>query len=1207
MFGHPSRDEPLYISSVKGNIGHLEAASGVASLIKTLLMIRYNIIPLQASFESLNPAIPALEPDRLAIPHENQNWNAKLKIACINNYGASGNNSTLIVSESPPGLFNRQINDIATVQLPKYPIYISANSSSSLAAYCFALRAQNSKLSVAEDSRKILASLSYNLAVKQNRALPNVLATCAATLTDLNEKLSISSAGPSSHVFQVPSKTKPVILVFGGQVKNAVGLSKNLYDSSLLLRSYLDKCDVILRSFGLTGLYPGIFQKEPVADIVGLQSMVFSLQYACSRCWMDSGLKIDAVIGHSLGQFAAMCISGTLSIEEGLKLVSGRASLMQKHWGSERGSMLAIETDSATLNRLLSRVNALDAGDDVEIACYNGPTSFVLVGREASIAEIQKITLEKSFCTIPTKTKRLNVTHGFHSIFTEPLIPSLVTLAGELTFHDPIIPLETCSDGQSWSHPTPGLIAEHTRSPVYFAQAVNRITDRLGPCTWLEAGSASSVTGMVRRALNPDLASQHSFQSAELSNTEAVESLGYTTVNLWKWGHKVQFWHFHQVQKQDYMPMNLPPYQFEKTKHWLDWKEPSSDPAGLEVPSKPVIEESLISFIGYTDQEKHIAEFSVSAKSNQWKAHVSGHAVLGEPLCPAPIYVELSTQAAVFLDGQSTSGSLVPLVEGIEIKAPLGLAQDSLLSIIMIRTVDAERSWKFEMRSQPQSGQEPLTTHATGRIILQLEGPGLIADFARYEKLIGYGRIENIKSDPKTEILQGAMVYKMFSKVVTYADWYRGVRGVFSLDGEAVGKIVPPAQNEKGLSNVSTAPLALDSFIQVSGLHVNNLNECGTNQVYVCTKIDRIQISPDFKSDNTESRSWDVYTNFCRPSERTVSNDIYVFETSTQSLVMIILGAAFTRVAISSLAKVLSQANKSCSTALTSVEQLTRNSVMASPSPAVPSQAKIKPAKTLSIPVDEHENSVSDRSRLQTNLQELIHRVADVPAEDVNSDISLEQLGIDSLMITEIASEIAEVFKVDIDPHEFEYLPNINSLTDVISKRIDSTNAVQEDPTSSDSDSDFTNTPNSLGESVSSTSSVLGLLENIADQLAKLLATHTEATETIDRDTNLAALGLDSLMCMELATDIKTAFGADLDMHLLNDESAFGDLCDMVIKQQKPSTVANPSLPITSSPERKRASMETVVYKQVGSLPLKADLYYPSDLTQIKRPVGNAP
>ena len=1168
-------------------------------------MIKNNVIPVQASFDSLNPAIPALEPDRLIIPVSNQGWDAKLKVACINNYGASGSNATMVVCE-PPAELSRNHEQIDKMsRLGKYPVFVSANSSASLAANCAAIEAQCTRLSSKFESQELLASLAYNLAIKQNQALPHVLATSAASLPEFNDLLIAARNDSSSQVSQVPSKPKPVVLVFGGQVNDAVGLSKEIYDSSIIFRSYLDQCDVILRSFGLKGLYPEIFQTSPVTDIVSLQSMVFALQYSCSKAWIDSGLKIEAVIGHSLGQYAAMCIAGTFSLKEGLKLTSGRASLMQKHWGPESGSMLAIEIDGASLLKLLSRVNADDPDGGVEIACFNGPTSHVLVGREASITKTQKILREdKSFGTALIKSKRLNVTQGFHSVFTEPLLPSLKTLARELAFKAPTIHLETCSDGQSWECPNPQLIAEHTRTPVYFGQAIERLAERLGPCTWLEVGSASSVIGMVRRALDPATTAQHTFQPAQLSSTGAMEFLADSTVNLWKWGHQVHFWPYHKVQKDHYTSLNLPPYQFEKTTHWLDWKEPSgatTTTTESAVPLEPLMsEDTLMIFIGYRDQNKREAEFSVNPRSTQWRAHVSGHAVLAEPLCPAPMYVELSTRGAKLLHTDGISGLHIPFVEAIEIKAPLGLAQDRIVTMIM--TELESLSWKWEIVSQPQDQKVLPIGHATGRISLQVEGPRLLDDFSRYEKLICYDRFDALKSDPNSEALQGKMVYKVFSKVVNYGDWYKGVTSVFSRGGEAIGRVAPPAQSIDGLAEMVTSPLALDSFIQVSGLHVNSLNECGPGQVFVCTKLDRIQTSPHFKADHPETRCWDVFTNFSRPGEKSVSNDIFVFNSVTRELVMIILGAFFTRVPINSLAKVLSKANSRTSgpavRAPSGKEDIRNLAVVL---PPVRSEPVVESAKPRRVPAQADNPGTKAKTTVEANLRNIIHHVAEVPIEDLKDDASLENLGVDSLMVTEVAGEIGKFFKIEINPHDFETLADIRSLGNYLLSRGVGGGEYEGD---SSSGSSVETTP----PTTSSASSVHTVSDDTVDRLAKLLAVHLETSESFEHGANLAAHGLDSLMCMELASDIKRTFGTELDMHRINDESTFGDLCDMVtFLQSKPEPALAPADAIKSISRTKHASVETIVYKQSGNLSLEADIYYPSQVSEAKRPVGNAP
>lgn len=1187
------------MSSVKGNIGHLEAASGVASLIKTLLMIKYNTIPRQASFESLNPAIPPLEPDRLVIPSITHKWTARSKVACINNYGASGSNATMIVCP-PPSPINYSPHRITeNTSFEKYPIFISANSVASLTANCVALQSQLARLSADCESRGLLANLAYNLAKKQNRALPHALATTAATLSELDDQFSAIAKGTSAKVLQIPPNAKPVVLVFGGQVNDAVGLSQDLYERSILFRSYLDQCDTILRSFGLKGLYPEIFQTTPVSDIVALQSMVFSVQYSSSKAWMDSGLEIEAVVGHSLGQFAAMCISGTLSVEEGLKLVSGRASLMQKHWGSERGSMLAIEADSTVLESIISAVKVSGSDHAVEVACYNSPTSHVLVGCETSIARIQEIIAHESFQAKTIRCKRLNVTHGFHSVFTEPLLPSLMNLAEELTFKDPVIHLETCSDGQSWIRPNAQLVAEHTRTSVYFGQAINRLAARLGPCTWVEAGSASSVISMARRALDPSIVDQHSFQSCQLGSARAMGSLADITVNLWKWGHHVQFWPFHSVQKDHYTPINMPPYQFEKTTHWLDWKEPSQEANTNAAPVIPASEGDLITFVGYRKQDKLEAEFSVNPRSKQWKAHVTGHAVLSEPLCPAPMYVELASRAAVLLQGDKDSKSSPVLVENIDIKSPLGLAQDRSITILMTRR-ETTFCWDFELMSQAISERTSPLSHGTGRLVMQSKSPGLLEDFVRYEKLVTYDRFASIRSDLTSEALQGAMVYNVFSKVVNYASWYKGVRSVFSRNGEAVGKVVPPHHSEEGLADMITSPLALDSFIQVSGLHVNSLTECGPNQVFVCTKLNRIQISPNFKADASESRAWDVYTNFTKTGDRTVSNDIYVFDSSNQRLVMIILGACFNRVPTSSLAKVLAQANSRTS--------VTKNNLVITTEPIEVTTLKrernpvhcLPPVKSgVSRPGAEARASTftTVNAVVMNDLRELIHKVADISVGDLKDHSTLKELGMDSLMVTEVASEIAKCFGVDISPHDFEELPNLNSVGEFILKRGYNSGNHQEISSSSSSSGELDEVSLSTPDTSPSTPSEQNEAQDMTGKLEELLAAHLETAERIERKTNLAALGLDSLMCMELAADVKKHFGIELDLHSINEASTFGDLYDQVAWQAK--------IP-ASKAESKRVLFETVVYKVAGNLPLHADIYYPTEVTKKRMPVGKA-
>ena len=173
--------------------------------------------------------------------------------------------------------------------------------------------------------------------------------------------------------------------------------------------------------------------------------------------------------------------------------------------------MISLEADFNTVLNYVSSANTSDTTQNIEIACYNGPTSHVLVGTRSAID-----SLENGLSRASIQHKRLNVTHGFHSAFTEPCLSRLHSIAEGLTYNMPTVALQTCTENGSCEKIGPRQITDHTRMPVYFGRAIERLAQSLGPSTWLEAGSSSSVTSMARRALDPSSAPSHTFQSIKL-------------------------------------------------------------------------------------------------------------------------------------------------------------------------------------------------------------------------------------------------------------------------------------------------------------------------------------------------------------------------------------------------------------------------------------------------------------------------------------------------------------------------------------------------------------------------------------------------------------------------------------------------------------------------------------------------------------------
>lgn len=238
-FGGPHRTRDLFVGSVKDNIGHAEAASGVAALIKTLLMIRNRTIPKQAKFVTLNPTIPPLQNDRMIIPRQTQPWETSNRIAVINNYGAAGSNAAIVLQEQV-STNDKSVIANRSIQLRspyEVPIFISAKTPASVQAYCAALKSYLLQVEKTSTS-SMLVDVAYNLATKQNRELGCSLGFTVSDVSTLYDRLDGLTLIPDN-LNALAGEQRPVVLCFGGQNGREVSLSKDLFDACRILQVHL--------------------------------------------------------------------------------------------------------------------------------------------------------------------------------------------------------------------------------------------------------------------------------------------------------------------------------------------------------------------------------------------------------------------------------------------------------------------------------------------------------------------------------------------------------------------------------------------------------------------------------------------------------------------------------------------------------------------------------------------------------------------------------------------------------------------------------------------------------------------------------------------------------------------------------------------------------------------------------------------------------
>lgn len=1075
---HRSAGETLCLGSLKANVGHSETAAGIGSLMKVLAMLQHKRIPPLAGFQQLNPKIPPLEPDNLHIPRQILPWDASFRAALVNSYGAAGSNSALICCEAPRqtipavDLYRTHVSELKETSADaapfQYPFFISAASLESLLSIAQKLAEFLRKEEAVPTTNQIeIANVALSLFESRKHHKYRWVGA-ESNLNSLIQSLQNQSM-ISQNIFKKAdaSTRKAVVLVFSGQSKQTVELSPRWYSGFPRLRFHIDKCDEILKSLNRPTILPILFQREPVSDVVALQCGTFAVQYACAKCWVDSGIQVAAVVGHSFGELTAMVVSGVLSLEDGLRLVASRASLMRNKWGPERGAMLAVHTTSDTVRKIIDTVKGANSTvTTLEIACFNGPRSQVVVGSAAEVDLVEAMMSENDSPFRDIQRQRVAVSHGFHSVFTEPLLQDLDDVAKSLTFNKPDLHFETCTEVPMESVSYPRL-AEHTRAPVYFSHAITRLEQRLGSCIWLEAGADSPVIPMLKRAVHD--VSRHTYVSVKTADEK--NGLASATSTLWRESVPATFWGFLDAKESGIKPVWLPPYQFQRQRYWLDWidsvdQERKSSPksnTGIHgnAPARLVARTAVARDLGPPTMD-----FAIGTNTKRFTDIVSGHAIRGHPLCPASMYMECVVMAAQMMKSEISFQACK--FENISFQGGLGLSHNRSVTLATEETGEY-LAWDFTFRSHHNQtvGAKPgrSTTHAKGRFSIVSA-----VDLQLLERIM-FDRMQQLVADPRAEKLNSGRAYSLFSRVVDYAQCLRGISSITMLGPHAVAQVKRPdvPVDTKESTAVSGADTVMsDTFIQVLGLLINSSDTCPQDEVYIATAIDSIVMQGcDFDA----SSEWTVYAMSAPASAKDnidIAGDILVF-TKQGRLVMTGTGIRFTRHRIAKLEKLLERSladskmtsdstrtlspitGQDISGKVSTMEQPNTTSLATSrvdtraagPPSSPPTQTGGNHTPPSSSSGDEGESEPKDITswemapeivnatssdsarKRRSRLLELISNNCGSPLDRIDDidSTSIEAFGVDSLSMVELISSMEESFGVSLGEDDF----NLNS------------------------------------------------------------------------------------------------------------------------------------------------------------------------------------
>lgn len=548
-------DQPLHLGAVKSNIGHGEAAAGIASLIKVLLVMQHNEIPPHVGIKTaINPIIPLdLTKRQAGLAMELQPWKreaGKSRYAVVNSFGAHGGNTTLMLGDGP----KRKL--VGSDPRMSHPVTISAKSKNSLKDNLAALIEYLEK-----NPETDLGDLSYTTTARRMHHSSRV-SVSASSIPQLQKAL--AAALPTVGGIRPVSATAPsVAFAFTGQGAFYLGIGKSLYQSFPQYREQIGHLDHLVELFGFPSIIPiieGTAGDERISPLTTQLTIVVT-QIALAEFWSFLGVKPSAVIGHSLGEYAAMVVAGVISAADAILLVGKRAELVMEN--CEQGSQVMLAVRAS-----VEKIEGIVTSGKYQVSCMNGTNDTVLGGSREDI-DSARTALEAQ----GVKCTLLDVPFAFHTSQMDPMLAPFEQLAKHVTYKTPTIPvlsplLSTCVfDGKTVNEK---YLSRAAREPVNFVGALEAAQD-FGiideKTQWMEIGPHPVCASLVRGYI-PEAQTNASFRRDE----DNFATLANTLASLHRVGVAVNWNEYHRPYERCHTLLSLDTYKWNEKNYWIQYE-----------------------------------------------------------------------------------------------------------------------------------------------------------------------------------------------------------------------------------------------------------------------------------------------------------------------------------------------------------------------------------------------------------------------------------------------------------------------------------------------------------------------------------------------------------------------------------------------------------------------------------------------------------
>ena len=786
VIGTPRPDGTVCrVGSVKANLGHLEAAAGIAGLIKVVLAMQRQTIPPLLHFQKLNPLI-SIGGTCLRIESGLVSWpeGEEPRLAGVSSFGFGGTNAHVVLEEAPR--LPRDDNTAAEGSSGPWILPVSARTPAALIAFG---RGYLDHLRMPDVSPAAVSDLCATTSLRRHH-YPVRSAFVGATSDELGVKLQTFLDTNSHSGAGAPAQRSKVALVFCGHGTHWVGMGKKLLDREEVFRDSLHACDRAIRPIAGWSVIEELGAPEERSRLEQTEvfhPVLFALQTALAALWQSWGIVPAAVLGHSLGEIAAAHIAGVLPLSEATRIAVLRGRLMQAVEAG--GGMAAVELSADQVRKLFKTIYPA-----LCIAAVNGPRSTTVSGDEGDVDRLVAELMGRSVFA-----RRLKVNRAFHS-------PAVAAAAGELSAKlqglspaQSSIPFFSTVDGRIRDGRT--LNAEYwgrsIREPVQFAAATSAALD--AACNvFLEVGPHPALAGALQQCA--DAASRKvtilaSLRRGQDERTTLLQSLG----SLYAAGGDI---HWKALYPSAPRPVSLPNYPWQRERHWAAAAAGGSMES-LEVarwPGREVRSPFLV---------PHILETIVSANQPEF---VGQHRVCGVATVPATGLIDLALGAASHaLPGNHPEAHF--LVESFGIEQALCLAEEERRRVQIGFTNESNPSGSFRIVSQSAASAneyEDWTLHATGKVRL-LSGTPFAEDSSWAAMTLAEARalcVEPVEAAAHFEELR--------KRGVTFGPQFRGVAGLWRTSGSALARIRFDPAGAPADANHIVHPALLDACLQTA-------------------------------------------------------------------------------------------------------------------------------------------------------------------------------------------------------------------------------------------------------------------------------------------------------------------------------------------------------------------------------------------------------